>query len=319
MAKQKTLEDHLEDWRYHNNVHIKKKTATAYYGHVRRFLEVAGIKTPDEITRMLIQPYIDRCSVKYKPTSVRIIRFGILSFCEYLVDFEILTKNPCKSVKSPKIYLEPIVFLTEDEIRRVLILGIFFGIGFEIKFALATGLRCDEMKNLLWENVHLKEKFLEVRKGKNGKNRTVPIMDSILEDLEVLTQPSGYVFPGRYQGSVRSTGFWYFKLAKLQKRMPKIYGWHIFRHTFASLLAQQGVAIEKISKWLGHVKLQTTLDYYANVCPNNYDEAINQFPGLQITVPDDNWNNLKCETKPKPLGSIIDRITTENAASQLSL
>lgn len=294
MAKHKTLEDFLEDWLRHASIHLREKTARSYYGTTKRFVAAVGMTKPRELSKRVIQPYIDRLSERYKPNTIKSIQCGIWSFCEYLVDMEILMSNPARQIKTPTIYLEPPVFLTEKEMRRAIVLAGLFGISFEVKFALATGPRCDEMKNLLWENVHLKEMFLEVRKGKGSKSRTVPIMDSILEDLEILYQPSGYVFSGRFAGTLRSTGVWYYYIVKLQKKMPKITGWHIFRHTFASLLIQHGVPLEKISKWLGHRNIQTTLDYYANACPDNYDEAINQFPGLKTTVPSDNWNNLKC-------------------------
>ena len=52
-------------------------------------------------------------------------------------------------------------------------------------------------------------------------------------------------------------------------------GWHTFRHTFASILAQKGVSLAKISRWLGHRNYSITLKYYANFAAEVYDPDIN--------------------------------------------
>lgn len=49
-------------------------------------------------------------------------------------------------------------------------------------------------------------------------------------------------------------------------------GWHDLRYTFASRLAQEGISIYKICKWLGHSDIKTT-QIYAHFAPV-YDEDI---------------------------------------------
>ncbi|MCX6154059.1 MAG: tyrosine-type recombinase/integrase, partial [Candidatus Kapabacteria bacterium] len=55
--------------------------------------------------------------------------------------------------------------------------------------------------------------------------------------------------------------------------MRKI-GWHTFRHTFASHLAQHGVAIQLIKELLGHSDITTTMRY-AHLSPSALREAMN--------------------------------------------
>jgi len=55
-------------------------------------------------------------------------------------------------------------------------------------------------------------------------------------------------------------------------------GWHEFRHTFASRLAQQGISLYKICKWLGHSDIKVT-QIYAHFAPI-YDNDIEK---LSIT------------------------------------
>ena len=51
-------------------------------------------------------------------------------------------------------------------------------------------------------------------------------------------------------------------------------GWKVWRHTFASLLAQKGVSIFKIAEFMGHEDIHTTRDYYAALQPRNDSKEV---------------------------------------------
>ena len=74
---------------------------------------------------------------------------------------------------------------------------------------------------------------------------------------------------------------------KDRKRIPARYrplvGWHEFRHTFASRLAQEGVSLYKICKWLGHADMKTT-QIYAHFAPV-YDRDIERL-SISLTKSD---------------------------------
>jgi len=61
-------------------------------------------------------------------------------------------------------------------------------------------------------------------------------------------------------------------IAKSGLREGRRMGWHEFRHTFASRLAQEGISLYKICKWLGHSDFKTT-QIYAHFAPV-YDHDI---------------------------------------------
>ena len=52
--------------------------------------------------------------------------------------------------------------------------------------------------------------------------------------------------------------------------------WHVFRHTFASQLAQNGVQIQVIKELLGHTDIKTTMRY-AHLNQSNLQEAVASF------------------------------------------
>ncbi|WP_260507899.1 tyrosine-type recombinase/integrase [Cytobacillus firmus] len=52
---------------------------------------------------------------------------------------------------------------------------------------------------------------------------------------------------------------------------------HDIRHTHASILISTGVDIVKIAARLGHANPRTTLETYAHLLPNSYNEVAESF------------------------------------------
>jgi len=51
---------------------------------------------------------------------------------------------------------------------------------------------------------------------------------------------------------------------------------HDIRHTFASLLLQQGEPLNYVKEQLGHASIQTTVDVYGHIIPGSNRKAVNQ-------------------------------------------
>ena len=109
---------------------------------------------------------------------------------------------------------------------------------------------------------------------KNNQARVVPISDELREKLLPFIEKRGICFPVHF-GVTKGEKYnkWgpqrvirrVLKKAGVDKEGRRI-GWHEFRHTFASQLAQKGVSLYKISKWLGHSDISTT-QIYAHFAP----------------------------------------------------
>jgi integrase len=46
------------------------------------------------------------------------------------------------------------------------------------------------------------------------------------------------------------------------------------RHTFATRCFEKGIPVKIVSRWLGHKKVQHTLDIYTHVMPDEEKQAI---------------------------------------------
>lgn len=67
----------------------------------------------------------------------------------------------------------------------------------------------------------------------------------------------------------------------LKKRLSSLglpdYGFHIFRHTHASLMLNAGLNWKELQTRMGHKSIQTTMNIYAKLAPKQHFEAVNVF------------------------------------------
>jgi integrase/recombinase XerD len=125
----------------------------------------------------------------------------------------------------------------------------------------------------LIENVDLNDLWIRVY-GKGGKERIVPISKKTAEVLRVYIeirnnyfdkkqiQPSSYLFLNRNGKRISRISIWkdIKKISRLVGIDKNIYP-HIFRHSFATHLLQNGADIRSIGEMLGHSSLSTTQIY----------------------------------------------------------
>ncbi len=60
---------------------------------------------------------------------------------------------------------------------------------------------------------------------------------------------------------------------------------HELRHTFASLLIQNGEPLAYIKEQLGHSSIKMTVDVYGHLEPGALREAVNKLPSLDDSKP----------------------------------
>jgi len=149
-------------------------------------------------------------------------------------------------------------------IRDKAILSIYYG----------CGLRRSEGQQLDVNDILLKEKLVFVRKGKNYKERYVPMTEAIKADLE------NYIYQAREQlqsfketknealfislkGTRLCGNSLLDRLKKLVKeaKIQKEIGLHTLRHSIATHLLQSGLSLEEVSQFLGHSSLESTQIY----------------------------------------------------------
>ncbi len=173
------------------------------------------------------------------------------------------------------------------------------------------GLRKGEIRALNWHDIDFKNNTLSVNKGisdnVNGKryiisspktptsNRTLPLPKDVINDLKELKEyymdftnfkEEWFVFGGSLpigDDSIRRRKNNNCKLAGVKEIRI-----HDFRHSCASLLISQGADITMVAKFLGHSKIDETLNTYSHMFQNKLTNIISIIDNLNDKAKNDN-------------------------------
>jgi integrase/recombinase XerD len=133
------------------------------------------------------------------------------------------------------------------------------------------GLRRNEGINLDTSDVLMNKNLLYVSKGKNYKERYVPMTEAVKEDIMnyldfarpmFLCMQNNALFLSR-SGSRLITQGMAIRLQKLKEKagIDKEAGLHTLRHSIATHLLQSGMKLSQIKRFLGHSSMESTQIY----------------------------------------------------------
>lgn len=130
-----------------------------------------------------------------------------------------------------------------------------------IKVLLYTGFRCGELWKLEKRDVNLAEGTLTLWKTKNGRARTIPILDCIMPIIKrrMKNSDTDHIFPEGSNPWLRNA--WEHVRELMGMDADPQFVPHMLRHTCATRLSQSGVSLPVIKEWLGHTTIQTTIRY----------------------------------------------------------
>ncbi|MGL4851847.1 MAG: site-specific tyrosine recombinase XerD [Phocaeicola sp.] len=211
----------------------------------------------------------------YARSQARILS-GVRSFYRFLVLEDFLESDPTELIESPRLGVKLPVFLTLEEVNR-LIDSIDLGTreGQRNRAILETlyscGLRISELCYLKRSDLYLKEGFIKVE-GKGGKQRLVPISPRAIREIELYLTDSWQVVihPGyedylfiskRGKNISRIMVFHIVKELASRIGLKKNISPHTFRHSFATHLLEGGANLRAIQAMLGHETIGTTEIY----------------------------------------------------------
>lgn len=197
----------------------------------------------------------------------------------------IIVKDPCESIKHITVPEKIKDYLTLEEIERLVHTPLGGDLGGEVKkaflFALCTGLRISDLKSLKWNNINIDHMQIELRQGKTKRAVYIPLKDEAWKSIQndTLHLKEALVFPLLTASKTNSNQYLdtWAKKAKVDKPM----GWHIARHTFATLSLENGADLFTIQKLLGHTKIGTTQGY-AKATDKKRRQAIDGLPDFGI-------------------------------------
>ncbi len=228
------------------------------------------------------------------------------SMLNYAVKMEYLPKNPLNNIGSFKeVYFEvqkdKLHYYTVDQFKKFISAAkesaeslsdwgyyVFFNIAFY------TGMRKGEINALKWSDIdgdiiHVRRSIAQKVKGPDietpPKNKSsyrdlqmpIPLINILNEHKERQKQTNGFTDDFRVCGGVqclRDTGIANKNIEFADKaELPHI-RIHDFRHSHASLLANEGINIQEIARRLGHSKIEITWNTYSHLYPREEERAV---------------------------------------------
>jgi len=237
------------------------KPETADYGVIRSWII------------QLVEQKLDAVSVNRKIACLR-------SFYKFLLNREVIEKNPMTKIKVLKTKKKLPHFIQEKEmvslldnntdfendhegLRSQLMLELFYG----------TGIRLSELITLKDINVNIRDQTIKVL-GKRNKERIIPFSSSIVSLIEgyrevrnkeieqkdhgrlFVTDSGDELYPMLVYRTVKS---YLHNHTSVEKKSP-----HVLRHSYATHLLNKGAEINAVKDLLGHSSLAATQVYTHN-------------------------------------------------------
>lgn len=150
-------------------------------------------------------------------------------------------------------------YLTLDQVDQIAALIKEPGIRDATMVAAYTGLRLGEIMKLMPEHVRSGAVFLPTT-TKSGKPRTVPL-PSVVKGVTLPIRATRGMIQLRFREATIAAGV-------------KGTRFHDLRHTYASLLLQEGANLSTVQELLGHSTIAITKDLYGHLERSHLDQAV---------------------------------------------
>lgn len=246
--------------KYLNSVNISFKHLIKYFGENKNL---------DEITVKEIEEFKYHI-MNSAPKGFVVYMRTLKAALNIAIEWKYILSNPFVKVKFKKGQKKKPIFITRDDLEKILIQTENKKMKDIFIFAFNTGCRLGEITRLRWQNIDLRKNIIIIGDNlfttKNEKQRIIPISKELLPILKELGKKTkkaqNFVF-----GKTNTFPFHNdyvsrnFKKACRKAKMKDEIHFHTLRHSFASNLAIKGVPIIVIKELLGHSSITTTEIY----------------------------------------------------------
>ena len=274
----------------------------------REILPVLGDVRIDKINIPILQKWKNSVAEKsLAVTTKNNIYTEFRALLNYAVKVEYIPKNPLNNIgnfKNPNFEAkeERLHYYTAEEFKKFIAAAkahiqslneygyyIFFNIAFY------TGMRKGEINALKWSDIegdfiHVRRSVAQKIKGQPiietpPKNKSsyrtlqmpAPLIELLKEYKDRCRKLSGFTDDYRVCGGISCLSDTAISNKNIQYASEaglKPIRIHDFRHSHASLLANEGINIQEIARRLGHSKIETTWNTYSHLYPREEERAI---------------------------------------------
>ena len=285
MSLNKESKTYLEDYKTYLLVekNFSNHTAKAYYSDVMSYLLWLDDTSCLTVNFAKVREYLYFIQkFNYKKTTLARKIASIRTFYKYLYRERLVDTNPTTNLSDPKRTKSLPKFLTTEEVEKIMNgIKIDTPAGYRNRTILellwATGMRISELSGLNFGDLNLENNEITVF-GKGAKERIVLISDKAKEYLESYINTArpldakGFPLEPITDSTpvfINNTGY------RLQNKtvrnvinsvvesieLPKHVTPHMFRHSFATHLIENGADLRVVQELLGHASISNTQIY----------------------------------------------------------
>jgi len=281
------ISDFIEDFLIAKNVEegCASSTIKAYRYDLQKFIEFVGdLQINSPLLRQKIRLFLKKLNeINYTKKGIGRKIASLRSFFKFLELEEFLSKNPMRTIKTPKIKLEESLpkFLRisdmEEIFNKLRDRRLFNSRKSEryyliVRLLYSTMARVSELCNIKISDIDFERGYIRLR-GKGNKERIVPVDQKTLdifneflrnrikydsEDYLLVNTRNQKLTPRVVQTDIKTIK------EKCGFSGSKIITPHIFRHTGATHLRRSGMDISELQDILGHSSPNTTRIYAKN-------------------------------------------------------
>lgn len=212
------------------------------------------------------------------------IRNIMSAVCSHAVRYGWMTTNPIRAVRQSAKRERTIVPLTAKELQR-LFAELEPRERALVLLDVPTGMRRGEVLATKWCDIDFEKKTLNIRKSiwhqhlgqvkTDESEKTMPLDDEMLADLlrwRSLTPYAGdqdWIFASERMRGCQP--LWpeaiernYIRPAAQRAKITKHISWHVFRHTFSTLLAENDEDVKTVQSLMRHANSNITMNIYTH-------------------------------------------------------
>ena len=282
----------IDDYIHMLEIDKAKRTIELYGYSIKMFVEYFSIKTIDELNELKpgdVNSYQIFLKGKMNANSVNSYVRPLRCWARWLIDMEYIDKSPLAKIKDLKIGKPLPVFLSDEEIEKMVNSCDKVEDKLILTLLLTTGMRRNELSTLKIKDI-VEDRILI--NGKGNKQRSLLLQPEIaillngyIEDREKSGDTCEFAIVSQKGGQYSGEGI-RLRIKALAKkagldpeRIDKISP-HKMRHTFATNLVSSGIDIKIIQEAMGHANIGTTASIYAHVTTSVMDRTMLGQKGL---------------------------------------
>lgn len=283
---------------------LKARTYDTYESQINvHIIPALGNLVLKDLTSFHIQDFYNELGDDgLSSATIRKIHQIINSALDKAQEQKMIRFNPSESAELPAMEQKPLRAFTRDEQTIFFEAAKGYSYNEAFVFEVDTGVRDGELFPLTWKDIDFEKGYVQInktlifvkdRENKSGNTyilkvqdstktkagvRKIPLTKRCLRMLKELKLKNGgkseLIFPSKNGTFISPRNFLRCFKTICGKIGLKDFNCHTLRHTFATRCFEKGIPAKIVSRWLGHKKVQHTLDIYTHVMPEEEKHAI---------------------------------------------